>query len=53
MTLATELPHRQRTLIIFALSLGAFAIGVSEFSSMGLLLDISRGLAISPRRQGI
>lgn len=52
MKLAIELPHRQRTLIIFALSLGAFAIGVSEFSSMGLLLDISRGLAITPPQAG-
>ncbi|WP_245217863.1 MFS transporter [Pseudomonas eucalypticola] len=52
MDLAKGLTQRQRTLIIFALSLGAFAIGVSEFSSMGLLLDISRSLAISTTQAG-
>lgn len=52
MNVPNGLTNRQRTLIIFALSLGAFAIGVSEFSSMGLLLDISRGLAISTPQAG-
>src|SRR5690242_1422256 len=36
--LAARLTARQRTLIILALSLGGFAIGTSEFASMGLML---------------
>lgn len=52
MSTANELTNRQRNIIIFALSLGAFAIGVSEFSSMGLLLEISRGLAITTPQAG-
>ena len=43
---------RQRTLILLALSLGGFAIGTSEFASMGLMLEISRGLAIGEAQVG-
>ncbi|MGE8261739.1 MAG: MFS transporter, partial [Stenotrophomonas sp.] len=41
--LAARLSPRERTLILLALSLGGFAIGTSEFASMGLMLEISRG----------
>jgi len=50
--LASLLTPRQRTLILIALSLGGFAIGTSEFASMGLMLEISRGLAISEAQVG-
>jgi len=50
--LASALTPRQRTLILLALSLGGFAIGTSEFASMGLMLDISRGLSISEAQVG-
>ncbi|HEY0333166.1 MAG TPA: MFS transporter [Stenotrophomonas sp.] len=50
--LAARLSARQRLLIIFALSMGGFAIGTSEFASMGLMLEISRGLAISESQVG-
>ncbi|MGO1734924.1 MAG: MFS transporter [Leucobacter sp.] len=39
-----ELTRRRRALAIFALALGGFAIGVTEFASMGLLPDIARDL---------
>ncbi len=39
-SLAARLTPRQRTLIILALSLGGFAIGTSEFASMGLLPEM-------------
>ncbi|KAG1307523.1 hypothetical protein G6F62_015207 [Rhizopus arrhizus] len=45
-SLAARLTPRQRTLIILALSLGGFAIGTSEFASMGLMLEISGGQSI-------
>lgn len=50
--LAARLTARQRFLILFALSMGGFAIGTSEFASMGLMLEISRGLAISESQVG-
>jgi len=50
--LASRLTPRQRTLILLALSLGGFAIGTSEFASMGLMLEISRGLSISETQVG-
>ena len=52
LSLAAQLSPRQRTLILLALSLGGFAIGTSEFASMGLMLEISRGLAISEAQVG-
>ena len=51
-SLAALLTPRQRTLILLALSLGGFAIGTSEFASMGLMLEISRGLAINEAQVG-
>ena len=51
-SLAASLSPRQRTFILLALSLGGFAIGTSEFASMGLMLEISRGLAISEAQVG-
>ncbi|MEN5208948.1 MFS transporter [Stenotrophomonas terrae] len=51
-SLAALLSPRQRTLILLALSLGGFAIGTSEFASMGLMLEISRGLAITEAQVG-
>jgi DHA1 family inner membrane transport protein len=47
-----ELTAGQRSIIILALALGGFSIGVSEFSSMGLLLEISRGLRITETQVG-
>lgn len=47
-----ELTAGQRNIIILALALGGFSIGVSEFSSMGLLLEISRGLRITETQVG-
>jgi len=49
----TQLSKTRQNLIIFALSIGAFAIGLSEFSSMGLLLEISRGLGVSESQVGV
>ncbi len=51
-SLAASLSAGQRTLILLALSLGGFAIGTSEFASMGLMLEISRGLGISEAQVG-
>lgn len=48
-----QLSKTRQNLIIFALSIGAFAIGLSEFSSMGLLLEISRGLGVSESQVGV
>lgn len=45
--LANTLTARQKNFIIFALALGGFAIGIGEFSPMGLLLEVSRGLQVS------
>ncbi|KRG45993.1 MFS transporter [Stenotrophomonas panacihumi] len=50
--LASRLTAAQRLLILIALSLGGFAIGTSEFASMGLMLEISRGLGISESQVG-
>ena len=52
LSLAAQLTPRQRTFILIALSLGGFAIGTSEFASMGLMLEISRGLAITEAQVG-
>lgn len=50
--LAASLSPRQRGWILLALALGGFAIGTSEFAAMGLLLEISRGLAIGEAQVG-
>jgi len=49
---AARLSPTERVLILFALSLGGFAIGTSEFASMGLMLEISRGLGIGESQVG-
>lgn len=51
-TLAARLSARERNLILLALALGGFAIGTSEFASMGLMLEISRGLHITSSQVG-
>ncbi|MET0288837.1 MAG: MFS transporter [Pseudoxanthomonas sp.] len=51
-TTLAELTAGQRNIIILALALGGFSIGVSEFASMGLLLEISRGLQITESQVG-
>lgn len=43
---------RHRALILFALTLGGFAIGTSEFAAMGLMPDIARDLAVSEPQVG-
>ena len=44
-------PHSAKA-VLFALAMGGFAIGTSEFASMGLMLEISRGLGISESQVG-
>jgi len=41
------LTARHRSLLLFALALGGFAIGTSEFSPMGLMPELARGLGVS------
>lgn len=47
-----SLSRRDRILILFALSMGGFAIGTSEFAAMGLMPEIVRGLAVSEQQVG-
>jgi DHA1 family inner membrane transport protein len=49
---APALTKRAYFLILSALSMGGFAIGTSEFASMGLMPDIVRGLSISEQQVG-
>ncbi len=49
---ARELSRRSYTLILFALGMGGFAIGTSEFAVMGLMPEIARGLAINEPQVG-
>ena len=56
-TPATLPPHaplaaRQVALVLFALAMGGFAIGTSEFASMGLMPNIARGLGITEPQVG-
>lgn len=44
---AVVLSARQVGLILFALAMGGFAIGTSEFVVMGLITDIARGLGVN------
>ncbi|QDI04171.1 MULTISPECIES: MFS transporter [Xanthomonas translucens group] len=46
------LSRRGYLLILFALAMGGFAIGTSEFSTMGLMPYIARGLAIDAPQVG-
>ncbi|RZZ87689.1 MFS transporter [Pseudoxanthomonas winnipegensis] len=49
---AAPVSRRVYVLILFALSMGGFAIGVGEFASMGLMPHIARGLSISEPQVG-
>lgn len=46
------LSRRGVSLILFALALGGFAIGTSEFVVMGLMPDIARGLGVNEPQVG-
>ncbi|MDI9237758.1 MFS transporter [Lysobacter sp. LF1] len=46
------LSPRQVTLILFALAMGGFAIGTSEFVVMGLITEIARGLGVTEPQVG-
>jgi len=47
MTTAPALPpQRTRMLILFALAMGGFAIGTSEFAMMGLMPELIRGFGV-------
>lgn len=47
------LPPSRLRLVILAMSLGAFAIGTTEFASMGLLPQIAEDLSVSVPRAGM
>ncbi|MBN6151991.1 MFS transporter [Xanthomonas sp. AmX2] len=51
-TPAPPLSRRGYVLILFALAMGGFAIGTSEFSTMGLMPYIAGGLSISEPQVG-
>ncbi|GAA5082820.1 MFS transporter [Lysobacter panacisoli] len=46
------LSPRQVALILFALAMGGFAIGTSEFVVMGLISEIARGLGVTEPQVG-
>lgn len=46
------LSSRHRALILFALTLGGFAIGTSEFATMGLMPNMVRSLGVSEPQVG-
>ena len=50
---AAPLPLGRLRLVILAMSLGAFAIGTTEFASMGLLPQIARDLGVSIPQAGM
>ncbi len=47
-----DLSPRQVSLILFALAMGGFAIGTSEFVVMGLITDIARSLGVTEPQVG-
>ncbi len=49
---ARTLPPRTVTLVLFALGMGGFAIGTSEFVVMGLMQEIARGLGVTEPQVG-
>jgi len=49
---AAVLPRNQARLVIFALAVGGFAIGTTEFAAMGLLPIFARNLGISEPTAG-
>ncbi|KRC34653.1 MULTISPECIES: MFS transporter [unclassified Lysobacter] len=50
--MSPTLSRRQVALILFALAMGGFAIGTSEFVVMGLMPDIARGLSVTEPQVG-
>ncbi|WP_394216395.1 MFS transporter [Brachybacterium vulturis] len=52
-TPSAPLPPGRLRLVIVAMSLGAFAIGTTEFASMGLLPQIARDLEVSIPQAGM
>ncbi len=46
------MPRRTYTLILFALAMGGFAIGTSEFAMMGLMPNLVRGFGITEPQVG-
>ena len=51
-TSPAPLSRRAYTMILFALSMGGFAIGTSEFAPMGLMPNLVRGLGVSEQDIG-
>lgn len=49
---STKTRNRHTALAIFALAMGGFAIGVTEFTMMGLLKEIEAGLGVSTPEAG-
>src|SRR3990170_2136969 len=49
---AATLPPRHVSLILFALAMGGFAIGTSEFVVMGLITEIARGFGVTEPQVG-
>ena len=49
---ARQLPPRVVRLVLFALGMGGFAIGTSEFAVMGLMPEIARGLGVNEPQVG-
>ena len=49
---ARQLSQRAINLILFALAMGGFAIGTSEFAVMGLMPEIARSLAVNEPQVG-
>ncbi len=49
---AIEMSRRTYTLILFALAMGGFAIGTSEFAMMGLMPNLARGFGVSEPQVG-
>ncbi len=47
-----RLPSGQVAAILFALAMGGFAIGTSEFVAMGLISEIARGLGVTEPQVG-
>ena len=49
---SAPLPPRRVALILFALAMGGFAIGTSEFVVMGLITDIARAMGVTEPQVG-
>src|SRR3546814_17108413 len=49
---ARRLPPRVARLVLFALDMGGFAIGTSEFAILALMPELTRGLGIDAPQVG-